>query len=42
MEMSVKISSHGPFVAPILQFHGGNEEDHGTLHSRQPVSRLKS
>jgi len=40
--MSVKRSAYGPIVAPLLQFHGGNEEDHGTHHSRQPVSRLKS
>ena len=42
MEMSVKRSDYGQFMAPLLHFYGGNEEYHGTPHSKQPVKTLKS
>jgi hypothetical protein len=42
MGTTVKRMFYGPILAPLLQFHAGIEEDHGTHHSGQPLSRPKS
>jgi hypothetical protein len=38
----IMASNYAQFVAPFSHFNGGNEENHGTVHSRQPGSRPKS